>query len=787
MQQAKKSRIKIPLYIKIAAPFAFYFIIFIAFLSFSSIKDAITRTKERISEIVEMEIKNKISFAMLEAGIVHKDMRFLANAAETRHYLDALNFDDKMQEFKELEEGLFYFGQTRQKDYSQIRVLNSRGVEILKVKNSENETILADGKDLGNESDKYYVKEALALEPNQIYISPLDLETTDSMVEYPINPIFRVAVKSFDKNQKNFVILMLDFKANTILKEAKTAGAKEEQIKEEHKGMLVNQDGYYLAHEDANKEWGMLLENESANIKNDNPWLANIILSQEKGHLTNPKTGDLIYFESIEIKDILGFASDARNYEIISPQEKIIFAEITNSSAVFNIVKPLRNSIFLEGGVIFIIGVILIFIVSTLITRPLKKLAVASGKLAKGEWNIDVNIKTSDEIETLADSFNNMASSLKDLHKNLEDKVEERTLELNQEKDRLRKIIDTLPVGVMIASSPMGKIILANSKGFELLGKYEKAPTIEQYVKMYNLTKPDGTPYPDSELPFYVSLRQGRASVKDDIIVKREKGGDIQLLVSAVPIFNNKGTITDGVMVFEDITKLKDVDRLKTEFISIASHQLKTPIGSLEWLAEMLLANDAGKLNAKQRTMVSEMYATSQRISQLVNDLLNVSRLEMGKIVPESSEFGIASLIKEVKQELSAQYSSKKQKIKIELEKELPKIKTDYKILREILENLLSNAIKYTPDMGSIYVSVHKDKKNFLFTVKDNGIGIPQDEQNRIFNKFFRAENAKETHIEGTGLGLYVVKSMAEVLGGKIWFESEENKGTTISFTIPIK
>ena len=106
MQQAKKNRVKIPLYLKIAMPFAFYFVIFIAFLSFSSIKDAITRTKERISEIVEMEIKNKISFAMLEAGIVHKDMHFLANAAETRHYLDALNFDDKMQEFKELEEGL---------------------------------------------------------------------------------------------------------------------------------------------------------------------------------------------------------------------------------------------------------------------------------------------------------------------------------------------------------------------------------------------------------------------------------------------------------------------------------------------------------------------------------------------------------------------------------------------------------------------------------------------------------------------------------------------------------
>lgn len=791
MPHLKKSRTTIPLYLKIAAPFALYFVIFISLISFFSIKNAITQTKKEIIEIAELDAKNKIAFTKLETDTVYKDTYFLVHISEIQNYLNASDFNEKIKSFDDLKQSLFHFGYTRKNDYNQIRILNAKGVEIIKINNVGNATSLSEEKDLKNESEKYYVKEALTLQPNQVYISQIDMANADEdKNNQSLTPVIRTAVKIFDKNETSFAILMLDFRATAIVSQAGMLGEKEEEIKEEHTDMFLNKDGYYLAYKkDPSKEWGMLSKNEDANIKKDNPWLADIILNQEKGHIIDEKTGDMIYFESKPLKEFFGFGKEngAEEYSITGPNEKIIFAEITKSAAIMDVIKPLRNNIVTEGLAAFFIGAILIFIISSLITKPLQKLTLASEKLAKGDWDVDIKIETADEIETLAGSFKNMALALKESHQSLENKIEDRTMELNQEKNRLKKIIDTLPVGVIIASSPLGKITMANAKGLELLGKYEKAPTLEHYAKTYNLSKLDGSPYPDSELPSYISLKEGKASIKDDVIVKRLKGGNIQLLVSSVPIFNDKGIVVESVMAFEDITKLKDVDRLKTEFISIVSHQLKTPIGSLEWLAEMLLDNDAGKLNTKQRSMISDIYATSERIARLVGDLLNVSKLEMGKIIPELKEFGIFGLLKEIKQELATAYTPKKQKINIAIEKNIPKLKTDPKLLREILANLFSNAVKYTPNAGSINISVKKDDENFIFEIKDSGIGIPQSEQGRIFNKFFRAENAKEIHIEGTGLGLYTVKSMIEALGGRIWFESEEEKGTTFYFTIPIK
>lgn len=790
MHQFKKSKIIIPLYLKIAAPFALYFIIFISLISFFSIKNAINQTKKEITEIAESDAKNKIAFTKLEANTVYKDTYFLVHIAEMQNYLNASDFNEKIKALNDLKQSLFHFGYTRKNDYNQIRILNSRGVEIIKINNTDNAISLAEENDLKNESAKYYTKEALALQSNQVYISQIDLaNTAENKGNLPIIPVIRTAIKIFDKNETSFVILMLDFRADAIVSQAGMLGEKEEEIKEEHMDMLLNKDGYYLAYKgDTSKEWGMLTGNGDANIKKDSPDLADTILNQEKGHIIDEKTGDMIYFESKPLKEFLGFdqKNEVGGYQITGPDEKIIFSEITKSSAIINVIKPLRNNIITEGLTAFFIGAILIFIISSLITKPLQKLTLASAKLAKGDWDVDIKIETADEIEALAGSFQNMAIALKESYQSLENKIEDRTMELNQEKNRLKKIIDTLPVGVIIASAPIGKITLTNAKGLELLGKYEKAPTLEYYAKTYNLSKPDGSPYPDSELPSYIALKEGKASLKDDVIVKRPKGGSIQLLVSSVPIFNDKGIIVESVTAFEDITKLKDVDRLKTEFISIVSHQLKTPIGSLEWLAEMLLANDAGKLNSKQRSMVSDIYSTSERIAQLVNDLLNISRLEMGKIIPEIKIFNISSLLKEVKQELSAIYTPKKQKISIAIEKNLPKLKTDSKLLREVLANLFSNAVKYTPNGGNINISAKKDGENLLFAIQDTGIGIPQSEQSKMFNKFFRAENAKEMHIEGTGLGLYAVKSMIETLGGKIWFESEEDIGTTFYFTIPI-
>lgn len=234
-----------------------------------------------------------------------------------------------------------------------------------------------------------------------------------------------------------------------------------------------------------------------------------------------------------------------------------------------------------------------------------------------------------------------------------------------------------------------------------------------------------------------------------------------------------------------DVTEQKEIDRMKNEFISLVSHQIRTPLTSIRWYSEMLL-NSATSLTSDDKETAQTIHETAISLSNLVNDLLNISRMESGRIPSKSQKSDFIKIVQDTYKQLEPEAITKELNVTLELD-EIPTFEFDPQLVREILSNLISNAIKYTPNKGSVRIKAIKKDNAVEWSIADTGIGIPKPAQEHMFQRFYRAQNAVDANIDGTGLGLVVVKMMVDRLGGTIWFESEEGKGTTFYFTLPIR
>jgi signal transduction histidine kinase len=262
-------------------------------------------------------------------------------------------------------------------------------------------------------------------------------------------------------------------------------------------------------------------------------------------------------------------------------------------------------------------------------------------------------------------------------------------------------------------------------------------------------------------------------------------------MVTASPV-KSGGNIAGAVLVVRDVTQDKEVDTAKSEFVSLASHQLRTPLSTMLWYVEALLKQRAGKITEEQSKYLRTVYDGGERMTELVNALLNVSRIELGTFAVDPKPVDLKAQAEDVLAELKPTIGEKGMKIEKNYDKTLGKISADPNLTRIIFQNLLSNAVKYTPPEGNISIVIGKEGSNVLISVSDTGYGIPQNDQNKIFSKLFRAKNVSETEIGGNGLGLYIVKSILDHSGGRIWFESPavkgkvENPGTTFHVTLPL-
>ncbi|MCH8863389.1 MAG: hypothetical protein IID51_12905, partial [Proteobacteria bacterium] len=239
------------------------------------------------------------------------------------------------------------------------------------------------------------------------------------------------------------------------------------------------------------------------------------------------------------------------------------------------------------------------------------------------------------------------------------------------------------------------------------------------------------------------------------------------------------------IMVFHDITREKQIELLKTEFVSLAAHQLRTPLSAMKWATQMLLDGDAGKLTEEQEELLQKSFQSTDRMIRLINDLLNVTRIEEGRYLYRPTLQQIGDIIKNMVQ--SYQDTAKQKKIRLELkmpQKEIPRIVVDMEKIQLVIQNLLENALHYTSPGGEVTVELHYDTKEVRVSFEDTGIGIPVEQQEVIFERFTQADPSPTRVYEGTGLGLSISKQLVMLMGGRIWVESEVNRGSTFYFTL---
>lgn len=387
---------------------------------------------------------------------------------------------------------------------------------------------------------------------------------------------------------------------------------------------------------------------------------------------------------------------------------------------------------------------------------------------------IDVSADTEIYIQKLKDltKKNTALMESKRSLSQLVDRLEKQQKLLELEKAKTSAIIDAIPNG-LVASSKDGNIFLVNQESEKILG----VSSDNLLGKFINQVLP-----PISEEVQSNDFKTRKTRIFD--YESPDSKNKISIENTANPIILD-GEIVGVVDILRDKTQEHSTERAQKEFVSIASHQLRTPITSIKWNAELVLSNP--NLDKEVKEAIDDIYKANDRMEKLVNALLNLSRIDLGKIKFVKQEIDLKKYIDSLSNSLGNDIKIKN----ITLEQDInfnKNIINDPVYVDIIIGNVLSNAVKYTPKNGKVRIEVSEmaSKNSILIKVSDTGLGIPKSQQSHIFGRLFRAENARNADPDGNGLGLYVVKKLIESMKGSVWFESRENEGTTFFLELPI-
>jgi PAS domain S-box-containing protein len=366
-------------------------------------------------------------------------------------------------------------------------------------------------------------------------------------------------------------------------------------------------------------------------------------------------------------------------------------------------------------------------------------------------------------------------------NKQLKAEIAERRLLEEQDKanlERLRTIVDTMPIGILIANDRR-KIIHFNMKFckvFDCVHLLDSPAVGRSLTSIF--TKKMGM----GHLSAY--FRQALSSdARKDIELQTEN--EKVILCSHLPIIV-AGRPREHLFMFRDITRQRRIDKAKSEFMSLASHQLRTPLTSIRWamsrLERQMLSQQQQREN--EIKLIDAAKSGVVRMAETINTMLTISRFEAGKVTLHPQSVSLSKLFKDLKSQFHEEYAKKRQIVDIRCEPRLT-LRTDANFLSEVLSNLISNAIKYSPDRSRIRVSAKKRGKDIVIDVRDSGCGIPLSQQGKVFTKFFRGENIQNIDPNGTGLGLYLASLITKMLSGTLTFTSRHKKGTTFTLLLP--
>jgi len=365
---------------------------------------------------------------------------------------------------------------------------------------------------------------------------------------------------------------------------------------------------------------------------------------------------------------------------------------------------------------------------------------------------------------------------------NIHSAAERMVQEVYASREWFRHLYDLAPVPYIMLSLD-GRMRQPNKAALRLFGSFAEDLYNREFANLF--IKEDS----ENARQALENFKHGKPIVDQEMQITRKDGVTRFVLLSVLSFLAEEMGVEDGkgkygLATFIDITDRKEVERAKTEFVSLASHQLRTPLAAIKWYTEALTGRAQKVPPEKRGRYLEKVYSSNQRMIELVDLLLNVSRIEVGTFVIEPEDISLSEISDKVLDGLAPQIQGKSLSVKKEYAR-TQALFSDYKLVQIVLENLFSNAVKYTPKGGMIAIRIEKKGTSTEISVSDTGYGIAPEEQGMIFSKLFRAKNAREIDPMGTGLGLYLTRRVIEMLGGSIHFTSELNKGTTFVTVLP--
>lgn len=503
---------------------------------------------------------------------------------------------------------------------------------------------------------------------------------------------------------------------------------------------------------------------------------------------------DQVYKEAIATKKVI-IRDEVFNGEKL---KAVVYLGYDNKTiwigfSLANIEKVIRTvfirDIATTSGILALIVLITFLLLRKYIIDPLRQMTLVCEEIGKGNLSVRIAVKSKTEIGKLIDTFNKMLEDLKRSNAGLEKAkavLETKVEDVKEEKNKTLAIISNIYTPIIVVGKD-NRITLFNPAAQKFLGLklsdlgkeisdkdnfgLNNFKSVIRNKFILSKSKDNGSPdFKTEEL----RVNYNSEELVYKVITSKVKGGNDEYL---------------GVMkIFLDLTRETAIDKLKSEFVSIAAHQLRTPLSAIKWVIKMVLAGDAGELNKEQTELLSKGYKSNERIIRLVDDLLDISRIEEGRFGFNFKFSNFQEVLDNVVENLASPVANNHLKLIVDKPKKLPEIYMDPERITLALQNLLDNAVKYTPEFGQIKITVQiSDKDKILkVSIKDQGVGIPKADQPKLFSKFFRAANAVRVETEGTGLGLFIAKNIIEKHKGEIGINSEEGEGTEVYFSLPV-
>lgn len=432
--------------------------------------------------------------------------------------------------------------------------------------------------------------------------------------------------------------------------------------------------------------------------------------------------------------------------------EYIIYIRASAQEVSENIAKITNIILVASIGALFITMIFGIYFAKTL-TGPIKVLTVKAKEMAEGFLNHKIEVKSNDEIGQLTGSFNHMAEELSQM-----------LLTISSEKNKLETVITHMADGVL-AFDRKGMLIHANPAAYKMI----KITDTEKYF--YDIFKNN-----DIDLRFSDFLQMKPNSISQHLMIVGDK-----YINGCFAAYGRKLGDTEGIIiVLQDVTEQKELEEMRKEFVANVSHELRTPLTTVKSYAETLLD---GALDEKDLALsfLKVINNEADRMTALVQDLLELSRLDNKQVRFHLKSINIVHLVAESVEHHQIHAQKKNQTMDCYIDIPGAVIKIDPDRVRQVLSNVLSNAIKYSPEKAEIKIRLWENGEHINVSISDTGIGIPEKNISRIFERFYRVDKARSREMGGTGLGLAIAKEIMEIHGGRIWAKSEQGKGTTIT------